>query len=275
MMKNLEANELIVKGQRRRMLEDDMIGNELRNIRETLRAICNGKEEEYLSAENQRKEIKKLLDGVVMEKDNEIEIKELLEKVLRENELKRNQSDQIAGKLKDIMDCLAAQNVEIGRISRVNTGDEEEEIQDDDSISSLELEGDEESIILDVEKKKDERLSEMNEKLDGIQVLIEREKMGGSVRINAMKQQLEELQSLVTNCNNEYKNDYLNLVQILSDTKNTDLNERGLIGDKLKNIMGFLQDQQSLSMAHVARREQGVTDQQADQMDLVQNYNTK
>merc|ERR1719295_136535 len=275
MMKNLEANELIVKGQRRRMLEDDMIGNELRNIRETLRAICNGKEEEYLSAENRRKEIKKLLDGFVMEKDNElskkIKIKELLEKVLRENELKRNQSDQIAGKLKDIMDCLAAQNVEIGRISRNNAGDEEEEIEDDDSISSLELEGDEESVILEVDKKKEERLSEMNEKLDGIQVLIEREKMGGSVRINAMKQQLEELQSLVTNCNNEYKNDYLNLVQILSDTKNTDLSERGLIGDKLKNIMGFLQDQQSLNMS---RREQESAGNR-DQMELVANYNIK
>merc|ERR1719242_2368188 len=169
------------------------------------------------------------------------------------------------------MDCLAAQNVELERISRVNTGDEDDEIADDDSISSLEKEGDEESIILEVDNKKEDKMTEMNVKLDGIQVLIEKEKMGGSVRINAMKQQLEELQSLVTNCNNEYKNDYLNLVQILSETKNSNLSERGLIGDKLKNIMGFLHDQQSLNLS---RREQECAENQ-HQMELVANYNTK
>ena len=276
MIKDFESKEFMVKEQRRRMLEDDQLGNELRNIREALRHISNGKEEEWLSAENQRKEIKKLISTFIGQEEErkqqkeskQLEIKQLLEKVLRENELRRNQSDQITGKLKDIMDCLAAQNVELERMQRT---EEEEQIEDIEVTE--EQEGDEESRIR--EAQKEQRITEMSEKLDGIQVLIEREKMGGIVRMNAMKQQLEELQSLVTNCNNEYKNDYLNLVQILSDTKNTDLNERGLIGDKLKNIMGFLQDQQSLNMAHVARREQGMTDQHADQMDLVQNYNTK
>jgi len=179
--------------------------------------------------------------------------------VLRGNELRRNQNEQISDKLKDIMNVLASQNIELEKMQRVDDDEEEE-------ISDLESDGNDESRMR--QKENERRMSDLSDKIDGIQVLIERENMGGGARMTAMKQQLEELQSLVTSCNNEYKNDYLNLRQILSDTKGSDLSERGVIGDKLKNIMGFLQDQQSLN---ASRCEQG----SREQMDLVRNYNTK
>merc|ERR550532_2020175 len=105
MIKDLDSKEFFVKEQRRRMLEDDQLGSELRNIREALRLISNGKEEEYLCAENDRKEIKKMITNLIGQREEddskERSIKQLLEKVLRGNELRRNESDQITGKLKD------------------------------------------------------------------------------------------------------------------------------------------------------------------------------